>query len=116
MPGDVRERPALRRGGVRALRDDRLRVLLRGVARDRQAQARRAVHQLTRVIAIPDLGVETRVTRPHVRDCALLGEAAHHVDATITDAQVDQVQGRARVGGHRVCGPIRRRRQAHAAG
>ncbi len=47
--------------------------------------------------------------------------AAHHVYATITDAQVDQVQGRAHVGGHRVRpdrvrGPIRRRRQAHAAG
>ena len=43
------------------------------------------------------------------------------VAVLVVGAQVDQVQGRARVGGHlvrpdRVRGPIRRRRQAHTGG
>lgn len=46
LPGGVRERPALRLGGVGALRDDHLRGIACRVARDRQAQAGRAVFEL----------------------------------------------------------------------
>ena len=43
---------------------------------------------LTRAVDIPLLGLKSRVARPHVRDRALAGVAAHHVDAAIADVQV----------------------------